>query len=164
MLLKQYFVVGLFWYLLQTRIGANHQQQQQHEMTDSTAASWRTSTSPSCSTFLSWKRLYGLYQRYILPEYQKPLLYTFLGILFLSLWRLVWKVSPLDLFHWLDVEYYLQNEDGTTFGYVYFPLVSRERKRDVLCELSILGHYSVVYYHSDCIYKGNQPSSVSLLF
>ncbi|KAK4528709.1 hypothetical protein GAYE_SCF63G6654 [Galdieria yellowstonensis] len=91
-------------------------------MTDSTAASWRTSTSPSCSTFLSWKRLYGLYQRYILPEYQKPLLYTFLGILFLSLWRLVWKVSPLDLFHWLDVEYYLQNEDGTTFGYVYFPL------------------------------------------
>ncbi|EME26485.1 hypothetical protein Gasu2_42330 [Galdieria sulphuraria] len=99
-------------------------------MSDPTTSSHReavdSTNSPSsfsrlaCS--LSWKRLYFIYQRNILPEYQKPILYTLLGILFLSLWRLVFKIPPLDLFHWLDVEYFLQNEDGTPYGYVYFPL------------------------------------------
>ncbi|GJQ11863.1 hypothetical protein GpartN1_g3654.t1 [Galdieria partita] len=95
------------------------------QTTTSREATVTTNSPPSTSLLtscFSWKRLYFIYQRNILPEYQKPLLYTLLGILFLSLWRLVFKISPLDLFHWLDVEYFLQNEDGTPYGYVYFPL------------------------------------------
>lgn len=86
------------------------------------AAIGTQSLSSHITTRFPWKSICGLYQRYILPEYQKPLLYTLLGILFLSLWRVIFKTTPIELFHWLDVEYFLQNEDGTPYGYVYFPL------------------------------------------
>eukprot|EP00871_Galdieria_phlegrea_P000148 jgi/Galph1/1133/GphlegSOOS_G5874.1 len=70
----------------------------------------------------SWKRICMFYQQYILPEYRKPLLYIFLGVWVLLFWRLVFKTSPVEMVRWLDVEYYLENEDGTPYGYVYFPL------------------------------------------